>query len=59
MPFQDVCKHFAYGEYTAGMPDRPDPPSGASYDRIMGIPQKPNKNAKIHWFLFSSTDELQ
>ncbi|GFN93036.1 pleckstrin homology domain-containing family b member 2-like [Plakobranchus ocellatus] len=55
---KDVCKCFAYGEYTSGMPGRPEPPSGTSYDRIMGIPQKAHKNAKIHWFLFSSTDEL-
>ncbi|RUS72826.1 hypothetical protein EGW08_019419 [Elysia chlorotica] len=40
------------------MPNRPNPPSGASYDQMMGIPQKPYKNAKIHWFLFSSKSEL-
>ncbi|KAH9509477.1 hypothetical protein Btru_045994 [Bulinus truncatus] len=55
---KDVCKYFAYGEFTAGMPDRPELPSGASYDCIMGIPQKPSSKAKIHWFLFSSTNEL-
>ncbi|KAI8746481.1 leucine-rich repeat extensin protein 3, partial [Biomphalaria glabrata] len=55
---KDVCKYFAYGEFTAGMPDRPELPSGATYDCIMGIPQKPSSKAKIHWFLFSSTNEL-
>ncbi|XP_005093555.1 trithorax group protein osa isoform X2 [Aplysia californica] len=55
---KEVCKYFAYGEYTSGMPDRPEVPSGASYDWIMGIPQKPSSKAKIHWFLFSSSNEL-
>ncbi|BFZ19842.1 hypothetical protein BsWGS_22881 [Bradybaena similaris] len=55
---KDVCKYFAYGQFTNGMPDRPELPSGASYDCIMGIPQKPSSKAKIHWFLFSSVNEL-
>ncbi|CAG5116127.1 unnamed protein product [Candidula unifasciata] len=55
---KDVAKYFAYGQYTEGMPDRPSLPSGASYDCIMGIPQKPSSKAKIHWFLFSSVNEL-
>ncbi|XP_059171137.1 uncharacterized protein LOC131952473 isoform X2 [Physella acuta] len=55
---KDVCKYFAYGEFTSGMPDRPDLPPGGSYDCIMGIPQKPSSKAKIHWFLFSTTKEL-
>ena len=57
--FQDVCKLFAYGEYTANMPDRPAVPAGSTYNCVMGIPAAKSSKAKIHWFLFSSENELQ
>ncbi|KAL5022438.1 hypothetical protein ScPMuIL_001593 [Solemya velum] len=55
---KDVCKRFAYGQYTNGMPDQPNLPGGATVDQLLAIPARNNSNAKIHWLLTNSAQEL-
>ncbi|XP_041375323.1 calcium-binding protein P-like [Gigantopelta aegis] len=55
---KEVCKHFAYGTYTDGMPERPELPKGGSIDNVLAIPSKPSSKAKIHWFYCPSQDDL-
>ena len=57
--FQEVAKWFAVGQYTNGMPDRPDIPASARIDNMLAIPVKPSSKAKIIWFLFPNERELK
>ncbi|XP_048776369.2 pleckstrin homology domain-containing family B member 2-like [Ostrea edulis] len=56
---RDVCKRFAYGQYTNTFPDRPHLPGGTSYDSLLAIPQKNNSRCKVFWLLCHDPNELQ
>ncbi|KAK3086402.1 hypothetical protein FSP39_017929 [Pinctada imbricata] len=55
---KEVAKRFAYGQYTSGMPDQPDLPSGASIDNVLAIPSKNSSKAKVYWFLLYDKAEM-
>ncbi|VDI20056.1 Hypothetical predicted protein [Mytilus galloprovincialis] len=55
---KEVCKRFAYGDYTEGMVDRPDIPAGYSFKQMLAIPVKPSHKAKVLWFLCRDEAEL-
>ncbi|XP_052060720.1 pleckstrin homology domain-containing family B member 2-like [Mytilus californianus] len=55
---KEVCKRFAYGDFTEGMLDRPDIPAGYSYKQMIAIPVKPSHKAKVLWFLCRDEAEL-
>lgn len=55
---RDVCKRFAYGQYTNGFPDRPDLPDGASIDSLLAIPTRNNSKCKVFWLLCHDPNEL-
>lgn len=57
--FQEVSKHFAYGDFTEGMLDRPDLPAGHSSKQLLAIPVKPSHKSKVLWFLCRDESELQ
>uniref|UniRef100_K1RGG2 Uncharacterized protein n=1 Tax=Magallana gigas TaxID=29159 RepID=K1RGG2_MAGGI len=56
---KDVCKRFAFGDYTSSFPNRPDLPRGSSYEHVLAIPHKNNSQAKVFWFLCRDSNDLQ
>lgn len=55
---KDVCKRFAFGDYTSSFPNRPDLPRGSSYEHVLAIPHKNNSQAKVFWFLCRDSNDL-
>lgn len=56
---QDVCKRFAYGQYTNCFPDRPNVPEGYTYDSVIAIPSRNNSKCKVFWLLCHDPNELK
>ncbi|XP_065935722.1 uncharacterized protein [Magallana gigas] len=55
---RDVCKRFAYGQYTNCFPDRPKVPEGYTYDSVIAIPSRNNSKCKVFWLLCHDPNEL-
>nr|XP_022335792.1 pleckstrin homology domain-containing family B member 2-like isoform X2 [Crassostrea virginica] len=55
---KDVCKRFAYGQYTNGFPGQPDLPEGYTYDSVLAIPSRNNSKCKVFWLLCHDPNEL-
>ena len=55
---KEVSKHFAYGDFTEGMLDRPDLPAGHTSKELLAIPVKPSHKSKVLWFLCRDESEL-